>query len=74
MENEYFRQEWLFEQEKIVDQKRNLQKFLNDLKSTPDERKTSCENCFDLIPTIYHKKLVGIYEKDQHIKEWSTFV
>ena len=62
----YLQQQWLFEQERIVDRKRNLPQFLNDLKSTSDQRTKSC---FDLISKFYAKQMFGIHEKNQHIKE-----
>lgn len=67
--DEGLRQQWLFKQEKILDQKRNLYKVLIDFKSTSDQRTKSCGKCFDLISKFYSKQLFGIYEKNQHIKE-----
>jgi len=67
--DEYLRQQWLFEQERIVDQKKNFHQFLNDLKSTSDQRTKSCKKCFDLIIKFYSKQIFGMYEKNEHIKE-----
>ena len=65
----YLRQQWLLEQERIVDQKKNFHQFLNDLKSTSDQRTKSCEKCFHSISKFYSKQIFGMYEKNEHVKE-----
>ncbi|CAF4924285.1 unnamed protein product [Rotaria socialis] len=67
--DEYLHQQWLFEQEKIVNQKKNLQEFLNNLKSSSNESAKPCKKCFDSISKFYSKAIVNIYEKNQNIKE-----
>ncbi|CAF3356415.1 unnamed protein product [Rotaria socialis] len=67
--DEYLHQQWLFEQEKIVNQKKNLQEFLNNLKSSSNESTKPCKKCFDSISKFYSKAIVNIYEKNQNIKE-----
>jgi hypothetical protein len=57
--DEYIRQQWLFDQEKTVDQKKNLHKFLNDLKSIPDQRKiqsNSSSITISLSFSLFHKQ------------------
>ncbi|CAF1316880.1 unnamed protein product, partial [Adineta ricciae] len=51
--DEYLRQQWLFEQEKIINQKRNLQEFLNDLQSSSSQSEKPCKNCFTTILRWY---------------------
>ena len=65
----YLRQQWLLEQEKIVDQKRNLHEFLNDLKSSSDQSTKPCKTCFNSILKLSSKQILKIYEKNQHVKE-----
>ena len=67
--DEYLRQQWLFQQERIAEQKRNLRQFLNDFKSTSDQREKSCGKCFNRILTFYEKELFDIYEKNADIRE-----
>ncbi|CAF1521333.1 unnamed protein product [Adineta ricciae] len=67
--DEYLRQQWLFEQEKIVNQKRNLQEFLNDLQSSSIQSEKPCKNCFTTILRWYSKEILNIYEKNRHVKE-----
>jgi hypothetical protein len=67
--DEYLRQQWLFEQEKIVNQKRNLHEFLNDLKSSSDQSTKPCKKCFNSISRLYSKEILNIYEKHQHVEE-----
>ncbi|CAF3389257.1 unnamed protein product [Rotaria socialis] len=55
--DEYLHQQWLFEQEKIVNQKKNLQEFLNNLKSSSNESAKPCKKCFDSISKFYSKAI-----------------
>jgi hypothetical protein len=67
--DEYLHQQWLFEQEKIVNQKKNLREFLNDLKSSSNQSEIRCKNCFTTILRWYSKEILNIYEKNRHVKE-----
>ena len=69
--DEYLGQQWLLEQEEIVNQKRNLYEFLNDLKSSSDQDQSTkpCKKCSNSISRLYSKEILNIYEKNQHVKE-----
>lgn len=68
--DEHLRKQWLNEQERISDQKRNLSRYLNDLQSTcVNLRKKSCANCFHSISMLYSAQLLGIYDKTQRTRE-----
>ena len=67
--NEYVRQQWLFEHEKIVNQKRNLHEFLNNLKPPLNQSIKPCKKCFDSISRFYFEEILNIYEKNRHVKD-----
>ena len=67
--DEYLRQKWFLEKDRIANQKKNFLTFLEDFKSSTIQISTPCKNCIGSISRFYSKEIVNIYEKSQHVKE-----